>query len=53
MKTNSHMEQQSTAERLTSMLSKIAIQRCAIENQKKEELDIFFGKGKMFHSIPL
>lgn len=42
MKTNSHMEQQSTAERLTSMLSKIAIQPCAIENQKKKRSWTFF-----------
>lgn len=26
---------------------------CNRKPKKKEELDIFFGKGKMFHSIPL
>lgn len=40
------MEQQSTAERLTSMLSKIAIQPCAIENKKKRGAGNFLEKVK-------
>ena len=37
MNTNSHTEQQSTAEKCASMLSKIAIQPYAIENFKKRK----------------